>query len=119
MAVTYMRKLEEEPNTYHENFTKLTKGVNVEVQDWILNKVGKNKSILEIGCGPGVLSKKLAQNGNQVTAIDQNQDMIDSAKRTLTKTEGLVDSAQSTWPLSKDMQKPVSKQLIPPHPIYD
>ncbi len=41
------------------------------------------------------------------------------AKRTLTKTEGLVDSAQSTWPLSKDMQKPVSKQLIPPHPIYD
>ncbi len=40
-------------------------------------------------------------------------------KRTLTKTEGLVDSAQSTWPLSKDMQKPVLKQLIPPHPVYD
>ena len=41
------------------------------------------------------------------------------AKRTLTKTEGLVDSAQSTWPLSSTIQKPVSKQLIPPHPIYD
>ena len=41
------------------------------------------------------------------------------AKRTLTKTEGLVDSAQSIWPLSTDIQKPVSKQLIPPHPIYD
>ena len=41
------------------------------------------------------------------------------AKRTLTKTEGLVDSAQSTWPLSSTIQKPVSKQLIPPHSIYD
>lgn len=41
------------------------------------------------------------------------------AKRTLTKTEGLVDSVQSTWPLSTDIQKPVSKQLIPPHPVYD
>ena len=41
------------------------------------------------------------------------------AKRTLTKTEGLVDSVQSTWPLSTDIQKPVSKQLIAPHPIYD
>ena len=41
------------------------------------------------------------------------------AKRTLTKTEGLVDSVQSTWPLSTDIQKPVSNQLIPPHPIHD
>ena len=41
------------------------------------------------------------------------------AKRTLTKTEGLVDSAQYIWPLSNTIQKPVSNQLIPPHPIHD
>jgi hypothetical protein len=41
------------------------------------------------------------------------------AKRTLTKTEGLVDSAQNTWPLSTTIQKPVSNQLIPPHAIHD
>ncbi|GAG93209.1 unnamed protein product, partial [marine sediment metagenome] len=31
MAVAYMRKLEEEPETYDSKFTSLTKGVNVNV----------------------------------------------------------------------------------------
>ena len=39
------------------------------------------------------------------------------AKRTLTKTEGLVDSAQRILPLSTD--NPKTNQMIPPHPIHD
>lgn len=41
------------------------------------------------------------------------------AKRTLTKTERLLDSAQNTWPLSSNVQEPASKQLIPPHPVHE
>ncbi len=38
------------------------------------------------------------------------------ARRTLSKTDRLIDSAQSTWPLSNDMQQSKPNQLIQPHP---
>ena len=40
-------------------------------------------------------------------------------KRAMTKADRLLDSVQSTWPLSTKDQKPTSKQLIPPHPIHE
>jgi len=39
------------------------------------------------------------------------------AKRTLTKTDQLLDSVQNVWPLSKDKSSP--KQLITPHSGYE
>ena len=39
------------------------------------------------------------------------------ARRTLTKTDRLIDSAQSTWPLSNDIEKHTPKLLIPVHPL--
>jgi len=72
-----MKKLEEEPETYESKFTTLTKGVNLEVHKWILERIDKkSESILEIGCGPGTLAVKLATLGNKVKAIDKNLDMI-------------------------------------------
>ena len=44
MAVVYMRKLEQEPDSYDSKFTALTKGVNLEVRQWILHKIGTFKS---------------------------------------------------------------------------
>ena len=41
------------------------------------------------------------------------------ARRTLTRADSLLESAQNTWPLSVNIQQPVSTQLIPPHPIHD
>ncbi|MFW9971614.1 MAG: methyltransferase domain-containing protein [Candidatus Odinarchaeota archaeon] len=81
MAVVYMRKLEEEPETYDSKFTTLTKGVNIEVQDWILNRVNNSGSILEIGCGTGSLALEIAQKGNNVIAIDKNFQMINYAMK--------------------------------------
>jgi 2-polyprenyl-3-methyl-5-hydroxy-6-metoxy-1,4-benzoquinol methylase len=81
MAVVYMRKLEEEPETYDSKFTALTKGVNIEVQNWILNQVNNSESILEIGCGTGILASKMAQKGNNVIAIDKNFQMINYAMK--------------------------------------
>ena len=79
MAVVYMRKLEEEPESYDSKFTTLTKGINLKVQDWVLNRIGKSESILEIGCGTGVLAAKMALKDNDVIAIDKNFQMINHA----------------------------------------
>ncbi|MFX0036359.1 MAG: methyltransferase domain-containing protein, partial [Candidatus Hermodarchaeota archaeon] len=81
MAVTYMRKLEEEPESYDSKFTALTKGVNVEVQNWVIDKINTSESILEIGCGTGALATKMALKGNNVIAIDKNVQMINYAMK--------------------------------------
>lgn len=74
-----MRKLEQEPDTYDSKFTTLTKGVNLEVKQWVLDKIGSSKSILELGCGTGSLAVQMALNGNSVIAIDKNFQMINFA----------------------------------------
>ena len=79
MAVVYMRKLEQEPDSYDSKFTALTKGVNLSVREWILDKTGSSKSILEVGCGTGSLASQMALKGNNVTAIDINFQMINHA----------------------------------------
>lgn len=79
MAVTYMQRLEFEPNSYDENFSQLTKGINEKVQEWILEKIDSSESILEIGCGTGTLANKMVMKGNYVTAIDINPEMISHA----------------------------------------
>jgi ubiquinone/menaquinone biosynthesis C-methylase UbiE len=79
MAVVYMRKLEQEPDSYDSQFTALTKGVNLDVREWILDKINSSKSILEVGCGTGSLASQMALKGNNVTAIDINFQMINFA----------------------------------------
>ena len=81
MAVVYMRKLEQEPESYDLKFTALTKGVNKKVEDWIVEEVDSKNSILEVGCGTGSLAKKLAEKGNNVKAIDINFKMINYAMK--------------------------------------
>jgi ubiquinone/menaquinone biosynthesis C-methylase UbiE len=80
MAVTYMKKLEEEPETYEQEFTNLTKGINLEINDWIIDRINNDNSIFEIGCGPGTLAARIAkQKGKNVIAIDKNFQMINYA----------------------------------------
>ena len=80
MAVVYMTKLESEPDTYEENFTKLTQGVNKEIQKWILEKIQPSQAVLEVGCGPGALALKIANKGCKVDAIDANIQMVKQAQ---------------------------------------
>ncbi|NHJ21353.1 MAG: methyltransferase domain-containing protein [Candidatus Lokiarchaeota archaeon] len=79
MAVVYMRKLEQEPDTYDEKFTALTKGVNLEVRQWILDRIGTSNSILELGCGTGNFATQMAFQQNNVLAVDINFQMINYA----------------------------------------
>ncbi len=81
MAVVYMRKLEEEPDTYDEKFKALTKGINLKVQKWVLEHIKTSESILEVGCGTGNLVTKMALKGNSVIALDKNPMMINNAMK--------------------------------------
>lgn len=76
-----MRKLELEPDTYDEKFTILTKGVNLKAKNWIQERVGSSKSVLEIGCGTGALAAQMALQDNNVIAIDKNVQMINLAMK--------------------------------------
>ena len=76
MSITYMLALEAEPSTYEQLFTALTKGVNKEVHGWILDQITSDMQILEVGCGPGTLSKKIAEKGGHIIAFDSNLQMI-------------------------------------------
>jgi len=54
--------------------------------DYIKKKVNiKRKKILDIGCGTGILSEKLALHGGIVTAIDKSNKLINTAKYNLKK----------------------------------
>ncbi len=89
MAVTYMRRLEEEPETYDLKFTALTKGLNIKVQEWVLRRIPDSQSILEVGCGTGALASKMALKGNNVVAIDKNFQMINYAMQNYPSEENV------------------------------
>lgn len=76
-----MRRLELEPETYESKFTALTKGVNIKIHDWIIERINTPENILEVGCGTGTLAAKMALKGNDVLAIDKNLQMINTAMK--------------------------------------
>lgn len=50
--------------------------------EWIKNVVkGDALEILDLGCGPGLYCKRLAENGHKVTGIDFSKNSIEYAKR--------------------------------------
>lgn len=54
--------------------------------DWILDKVpGKSLEILDIGCGPGLYTEKLAERGHRVTGLDFSENSIRYAKASANK----------------------------------
>jgi len=67
------------------------------------------------------LNKIIAQANTALTLINGELENIPGtvidARRTLNKTDRLIDSAQSTWPLSNDIEKDKPIQLIPARPL--
>jgi ubiquinone/menaquinone biosynthesis C-methylase UbiE len=76
MSIAYMLALEAEPSTYEQLFTALTRGVNKEIQERILDQVTPGMQILEVGCGPGTIAKKVAEKGGHIIAFDSNLQMV-------------------------------------------
>ncbi|GAA0457347.1 class I SAM-dependent methyltransferase [Alkalibacillus silvisoli] len=62
-----------------------------------LNQFGNDRSlnVLDVGCGTGEISVRLAQSGLKVTAFDQSQDMIDLAAVKAKKADQNIHFFQS------------------------
>ncbi len=57
--------------------------INVEKTiDWICNKIGNQQiEILDLGCGPGLYTEKLAKVGHKVTGFDFSKNSINYAQK--------------------------------------
>ena len=47
---------------------------------WIIQEMGKNQTVLDIGCGAGMLTNALAQEGHRVFGIDLSSSSLEVAK---------------------------------------
>ncbi len=70
----------------------LTLGRASEVQDALADAAAARPAIriLEIGCGTGALTARLVERGAEVTAVDQNPEMLDQARARLQGRDGNV-----------------------------
>ncbi len=82
-----MKILESSPRRYDTGIKILTWGKITEYHDYMASLVREDQKVLDLGCGTGLLSIKLARSGAHVTAIDVNPQMLDIAKQKITKEE--------------------------------
>lgn len=65
--------------------------------DYIMRAVNlRDKAVLDVGCGGGILAESLAQQGAQVTAIDIADEVLDVARLHGLESEVQVDYRNST-----------------------
>jgi ubiquinone/menaquinone biosynthesis C-methylase UbiE len=51
--------------------------------DSLIKHAGKNLAVLDVGCGPGIVSLEIARNGHRVTGIDISEASLSLARKTL------------------------------------
>ena len=86
-SLALMRWLEGAPERYDAGMRWLTLGRAARVHTALAEAVNPGGRALEIGCGTGALTQRLAQLGVAVTAFDQNPEMLDRARARLGKGE--------------------------------
>ncbi len=84
-SLVLMKLLESVPERYDAGIRLLTLGQLAAAQQAVADIVVSHRgdSILEIGCGTGLLTERLLDAGAKVEAIDQNPQMLDQAGRRL------------------------------------
>ncbi|EQD78408.1 Methyltransferase type 11 [mine drainage metagenome] len=68
-----------------ESYSKYRPTYPNEILNILIGKYGitNTMEIADIGCGTGILSRFFLENGNKVTSIDPNEDMLEIAKKEL------------------------------------
>lgn len=85
-SLALMRLLESAPARYDAGMRALTLGKVDQIRDVLAEAAvpSPGRRVLEIGCGTGAVTEKLIARGAQVTAVDQNPEMVERARARLT-----------------------------------
>jgi demethylmenaquinone methyltransferase/2-methoxy-6-polyprenyl-1,4-benzoquinol methylase len=80
-----MRFLESAPARYERGMRWLTLGRVDTIRAALASAIASvdSPTVLEIGCGTGALTSLLVERGARVTALDQNPEMLDQARKRL------------------------------------
>jgi demethylmenaquinone methyltransferase/2-methoxy-6-polyprenyl-1,4-benzoquinol methylase len=84
-SLALMRWLESAPDRYDAGMRWLTLGRVGRLHDAVAEAAAPRPGadVLEIGCGTGAVTARLAARGARVTALDQSPQMLDLARRRL------------------------------------
>jgi len=97
-SLALMRFLESAPDRYDWGMRVITFGGSTRVHDSIAEiAVRENAAkVVEVGCGTGAVTERLVRGGADVTAIDQNPEMLALAKKRLAGATKEVDWRETT-----------------------
>ena len=93
-SLALMRWLESAPERYDAGMRVITLGRVLALHQAVAEAAAPKPGarVLEIGCGTGAVTAQLVERGAQVTALDQNPEMMERARARLEKARGSV-----TW----------------------
>lgn len=77
----FYEELEEKWYTANDHPIALLRAENALRIPWILEEIGRNKTVLDIGCGAGMLTNAFALQGHRVFGIDISETSLRTAKR--------------------------------------
>lgn len=84
-------------NTEIDLASRKLESINNTVE-WILEKVpNKSLNILDLGCGPGLYSQRLAEKGHKVTGVDFSKSSIDYAQKEAEKKSLEIDYINANY----------------------
>jgi len=92
-TLALMRFLEASPDRYDRAMAWLTLGRVLRLHEAVSEAAasaaepGKPARVLEIGCGTGAVTARLASRGARITALDQNPEMLSRAQERLANAE--------------------------------
>lgn len=93
-SLALMRWLEAAPDRYDAGMRVVTLGRAERAHAWVAAAAARPAArVLEIGCGTGALTERLAAAGARVVAADQNPEMIERAQARLAAA-GLLDGVE-------------------------
>ena len=66
---------------HHEHFGSYAANAAIDVLRWIKTENRTIGSLIDLGCGSGILAKSMTQEGIKVLGIDYSEDMLEIARR--------------------------------------
>lgn len=102
MQIILDKNLKNKAEFYHQEVDNLINKIQspdnheykIYIHDWILKNVQKGNSVLDVGCGHGVLCYHLAQKGCEVTGMDLTQLSVDFCSKKIPNCQFIQGEAE-------------------------